>query len=100
MIELLTSIFGVGRKQLPSEAEILLVLGQKITGSHIVDICTAVDTDVDREHLRSAAQILPFARRFNEKKEGMHRVRKASVVVTGLLGLLVILILSYFYYYF
>ena len=95
MIELLTSIFGVDRKQLPSEAEILLVFDQKITGSHIVDVCTAVDTGVDRQHLRSAAQILSF----NEKK-AMHRVRKTSVVVTGLLWLLVILILSYFYYSF
>ncbi|XP_015761626.1 PREDICTED: dual specificity mitogen-activated protein kinase kinase 1-like isoform X3 [Acropora digitifera] len=100
MIELLTSIFGVGQKKLPSEAEILLLLNQKIKGSHIVDICTAMDTGVDREHLRSTAEMLPFARRFNEKKQGMHRVRKTSVVVTGLLGLLVLLILSYFYYYF
>ena len=97
MIELLTSVFGVGQRKLPSEAEILLFLNRKIKGSHIVDICTAVDTGVDREHLRSTAEMLPFARRFNEKKEGMHRVRKTSVVVTGLL---VILILSYFYYYF
>ena len=100
MIELLTSVFGVGQRKLPSEAEILLFFNRKIKGSHIVDICTAVDTGVDREHLRSIAEMLPFARRFNEKKEGMHRVRKTSVVVTGLLGLLVILILSYFYYYF
>lgn len=100
MIELLTSVFGVGQRKLPSEAEILLFFNRKIKGSHIVDICTAVDTGVDREHLRSTAEMLPFARRFNEKKEGMHRVRKTSVVITGLLGLLVILILSYFYYYF
>ena len=99
MIELLTSVFGVGQRKLPSEAEILLFLNRKIKGSHIVDICTAVDTGVDREHLSSTAEMLPFARRFNEKK-AMHRVRKTSVVVTGLLGLLVILILSYFYYYF
>ena len=99
MIELLTSVFGVGQKKLPSEAEILLFFNQKKKVLHIVDICTAVDTGVDREHLRSTAEMLPFARRFNEKK-AMHKVRKTSVVVIGLLGLLVILIFSYFYYYF
>ena len=69
----LTSIFG--REQLPSEAEILLAFNQKITGTHSVDMSLAFVTGDDREHLHSAAQMLPVATRLNEKKTGTHSVR-------------------------
>ncbi|XP_015761625.1 PREDICTED: uncharacterized protein LOC107340758 isoform X2 [Acropora digitifera] len=71
----LSSIFGVGQEQLPSEAEILLAFNQKITGTHSVDMSLAFVTGDDREHLHSAAQMLPVATRLNEKMTGMHSVR-------------------------
>ena len=97
MIELLTLIFGARRKQLPSEAEILLVFNQKITGTHTVDISSAVATGVDREHLYTAAQILPVATVFNEKKTGTRIVPKTTLVAIGLAMLSFLLL---FYYYF
>lgn len=69
----LTSIFG--QEQLPSEAEILLFFNEKITGTHSVDMSSAFVTGDDREHLHSAAQMLPVAIRLNEKRAGMHSVR-------------------------
>ena len=69
----LTSNFG--QEQLPSEAEILLAFNQKITGTHSVDMSLAFVTGDDREHLHSAAQMLPVATRLNEKMTGTHSVR-------------------------
>ena len=97
MIELLDLIFGVGREQLPSEAEILRDFNQKITGTHSVHISDADATGVDREHLHRAAQILPVATVFNEKKTGTRIVPKTTLVAIGLATLSFLLL---FYCYF
>lgn len=98
----LSSIFGVGQEQLPSEAEILLAFNQKITGTHSVDMSLAFVTGDDREHLHSAAQMLPVAIRLNEKRAGMHSVRTRCrhwLTRKCFFFLLLFLLILHYYYF-
>ena len=75
MLELLKLIFGVGREQLPSAAEILRVatiFNQKKTGTHSVYIGSAVPSSVYRKHP-------------SRKKTGSYSLYKSILLALGLL---------------
>ena len=84
ILELLNLIFGVGREQLPSAAEILRVatiFNQEKTGTHSIYIDSAVPSSVYRKHP-------------SRKKTGSYRLYKSILLA---LGLLVLLFYHYFY---
>ena len=78
MLELLNLIFGVGREQLPSAAEILRVatiFNQEKTGTHSIYIGSAVPSSVYRKYPS------------RKKTGGSYSLYKSILVALGLLVL-------------